>query len=116
VSIAELCRKAGINQNLYYRWSKEFLEAGKNRLAGDTVRETTSDVSSTLELASKTTDLGQVSVQNRAPLLSDNGPCYVAEELGDWQQTPQQHHFYELVYLSPLFLVTWLLASGIAYV
>jgi transposase len=29
-SIAELCRKEGINQNLYYRWSKEFLEAGKN--------------------------------------------------------------------------------------
>jgi len=38
-SIAELCRKEGINQNLYYRWSKEFLEAGKKRLAGDTVRE-----------------------------------------------------------------------------
>jgi hypothetical protein len=37
-SIAELCRKEGINQNLYYRWSKEFLEAGKKRLAGDTVR------------------------------------------------------------------------------
>ena len=36
VSIAELCRKEGINQNLYYRWSKEFLEAGKKRLAGDT--------------------------------------------------------------------------------
>src|SRR5215470_10617778 len=35
-SIAELCRKEGINQNLYYRWSKEFLEAGKKRLAGDT--------------------------------------------------------------------------------
>jgi transposase len=30
-SIAELCRREGINQNLYYRWSKEFLEAGKNR-------------------------------------------------------------------------------------
>ena len=42
-SIAELCRKEGINQNLYYRWSKEFLEAGKRRLAGDTVREATSD-------------------------------------------------------------------------
>ncbi len=41
-SIAELCRKEGINQNLYYRWSKEFLEAGKKRLAGDTVREATS--------------------------------------------------------------------------
>lgn len=38
-SIAELCRKEGINQNLYYRWSKEFLEAGKKRLAGDTSRE-----------------------------------------------------------------------------
>ena len=37
-SIAELCRKEGINQNLYYRWSKEFLEAGKKRLAGDTAR------------------------------------------------------------------------------
>jgi len=33
-SIAELCRKEGIAQNLYYRWSKEFLEAGKKRLAG----------------------------------------------------------------------------------
>ena len=38
VSIAELCRKEGINQNLYYRWSKEFLEAGKKRLAGDTAQ------------------------------------------------------------------------------
>jgi transposase len=42
-SIAELCRKEGINQNLYYRWSKEFLEAGKKRLAGDVVREATTD-------------------------------------------------------------------------
>jgi len=42
-SIAELCRREGINQNLYYRWSKDFLEAGKKRLAGDTVREATSD-------------------------------------------------------------------------
>ena len=38
-SIAELCRKEAINQNLYYRWSKEFLEAGKKRLAGDTARD-----------------------------------------------------------------------------
>src|SRR6201987_4378916 len=42
-SIAELCRKEGINQNLYYRWSKDFLETGKKRLAGDTVREATRD-------------------------------------------------------------------------
>ncbi len=38
-SIAELCRKEGLNPNVYYRWSKEFMEAGKKRLAGDTVRE-----------------------------------------------------------------------------
>ncbi len=42
-SIAELCRLEGINSNVYYRWSKEFLEAGKKRLSGDTVREATSD-------------------------------------------------------------------------
>ena len=42
-SIAELCRREGISQNLYYRCSKEFLEAGKKRLAGDTAREATSD-------------------------------------------------------------------------
>ena len=41
-TIAELCRREGIAQNLYYRWSKEFLEAGKKRLAGDTARAATS--------------------------------------------------------------------------
>jgi transposase len=42
-SIAELCRREGISPNVYYRWSKDFLEAGKKRLAGDTAREATSD-------------------------------------------------------------------------
>jgi transposase len=42
-SIAELCRKEGIAQSMYYGWSKEFLEAGKRRLAGDTAREATPD-------------------------------------------------------------------------
>jgi transposase len=42
-SIAELCRREGINQNLYYRWSKDFLEAGKKRLSGDTSREANTD-------------------------------------------------------------------------
>jgi len=41
-SIAELCRREGIAQSLYYTWSKEFLEAGKRRLAGDTSRAATS--------------------------------------------------------------------------
>lgn len=39
-SIAELCRQEGIAQSQYYSWSKEFLEAGKKRLSGDTARET----------------------------------------------------------------------------
>ena len=47
-SIAELCRREGIAEGLYYSWSKEFLEAGKRRLAGDTARAATS---------SKVTDL-----------------------------------------------------------
>ncbi len=38
-SIAELCRREGISESLYYRWSKEFLEAGKQRLVGDTKRQ-----------------------------------------------------------------------------
>jgi len=42
-SLAELCRREGIAQNMYYRWSKDFLEAGKKRLAGDTARAATSD-------------------------------------------------------------------------
>ena len=42
-SIAELCRREGIAQSLYYVWSKKFLEAGKRRLAGDTARAATSD-------------------------------------------------------------------------
>ena len=41
-SIASLCRREGIAESLYYSWSKEFLEAGKKRLAGDTAREATS--------------------------------------------------------------------------
>ena len=42
-SVAELCRREGIAESLYYSWSKEFLEAGKRRLAGDTARAATSD-------------------------------------------------------------------------
>ena len=41
-SIAELCRKYGINDSVYYKWSKDFLEAGKKRLSGDTEREANS--------------------------------------------------------------------------
>ena len=66
-SIAELCRKEGIHQNLYYRWSKEFLEAGKKRLAGDTVREATSDEVKGLRAEARQLKeaLAEVTLENR---------------------------------------------------
>jgi transposase len=66
-SIAELCRKEGIAQNLYYRWSKEFLEAGKKRLAGDTAREATSDEVKTLRTEARQLKeaLAEVTLENR---------------------------------------------------
>jgi transposase len=66
-SIAELCRKEGIAQNLYYRWSKEFLEAGKKRLAGDTASEATSDEVKTLRAEARQLKeaLAEVTVENR---------------------------------------------------
>ena len=66
-SIAELCRKEGIAHNLYYRWSKEFLEAGKKRLAGDTAREATSDEVKTLRAEARQLKeaLAEVTLENR---------------------------------------------------
>ena len=48
MSIAELCRQEGIAESLYYKWSKDFLEAGKKRLAGDTARAANTDEVKTL--------------------------------------------------------------------
>jgi len=47
-TVAELCRREGISQSVYYRWSKEFLEAGKQRLVGNTKREASSEDVQTL--------------------------------------------------------------------
>ena len=77
VSIAELCRKEGINQNLYYRWSKEFLEAGKKRLAGDTAREATSDEVKKLKAEARQLKetLAEVLIENRLLKKSVLGEC-----------------------------------------
>jgi len=66
-SIAELCRKEGIAQNLYYRWSKEFLEAGKKRLTGDTAREASSDEVKQLRTEARQLKeaLAEVTLENR---------------------------------------------------
>ena len=57
-SISELCRREGISPNLYYTWSKEFLEAGKRRLAGNTKREATS--SEVMELRRENSQLKEL--------------------------------------------------------
>ena len=74
-SIAELCRREGIVQNLYYRWSKEFLEAGKKRLAGDTAREATSDEVRGLrrEAAALKEVVADLTLENRLLKKSMNG-------------------------------------------
>ena len=74
-SIAEICRREGINPNVYYKWSKEFLEAGKKRLQGDTVREATS--SEVTELRKENDQLkalvAELSLKNRVLKKSLSG-------------------------------------------
>jgi transposase len=74
-SIAGICRREGISPNLYYRWSKDFLEAGKKRLAGDTVREANS--SEVTELKQESEQLKQLvaelSLKNRVLKKSVTG-------------------------------------------
>ena len=66
-TIAELCRREGLNSNVYYRWSKEFLEAGKKRLAGNTIREATSSEVKELRAESSALKetLGELLMENR---------------------------------------------------
>ncbi len=66
-SIAELCRKEGINPNVYYRWSKDFMEAGKKRLSVDTVREASSEEVKELraEASALKETLGELVMENK---------------------------------------------------
>jgi transposase len=74
-SIAVICRREGVNPNVYYRWSKDFLEAGKQRLAGDIKREANS--SEVSELRSENEQLKQLvaelSLKNRVLKKSLSG-------------------------------------------
>ena len=64
-SIAEICRREGISPNLYYNWSKDFLEAGKRRMIGDTQWQATS---------SEVSMPGQPYHSRAAPLISGTAP------------------------------------------
>jgi len=74
-SIAELCRREGINANLYYRWSKDFLEAGKKRLQGDTAREANSGEVTGLRQENEQLKqlVAELSLKNRVLKKSLNG-------------------------------------------
>ena len=77
-TIAELCRREGIAQSLYYSWSKEFLEAGKKRLAGDTSRQATSSEVKDLraEAAALKEVVADLTLENRLikkSMLGDGG-------------------------------------------
>ena len=74
-SIAEICRREGINPNLYYRWSKDFLEAGKKRLQGDTLREANSDEVSGLKQENEQLKqlVAELSLKNRVLKKSLSG-------------------------------------------
>ena len=74
-SIAELCRREGIASSMYYGWSKEFLEAGKRRLAGDTARAATSDEVKELrrEASALKEVVADLTLENRLLKKSMNG-------------------------------------------
>lgn len=74
-TIAELCRREGISQGIYYKWSKDFMDAGKRRLTGDTMREAnTSEVKDLKDVSSSLKELvAELSLENRMLKKNLNG-------------------------------------------
>jgi transposase len=74
-SIAAICRREGIAPSLYYKWSKSFLEAGKQRLKGDTIREANSDEVSEIRKENEQLKqlVAELSLKNRVLKKSLNG-------------------------------------------
>jgi transposase len=82
-SIAELCRREGIAEGLYYSWSKEFLEAGKRRLAGDTARAATS--SEVTDLRREARALKEVVPPTRRRAVSSCATCSSRTTAAGWR-------------------------------
>lgn len=82
-SVADLCRRENIHQNQYYKWSKDFLEAGKKRLSGDTMRE--ANTSEVVELKKENEELkkavAEVFLKNRLLKKNLNGMGVSTDEL-----------------------------------
>lgn len=75
VSIAELCRKEGIADGTYYKWTKDFMEAGKRRLSGDTLREANTTEVNQLKLENSSLKelVAELSLENRVLKKNLNG-------------------------------------------
>ena len=82
-SIANLCRREGMSNNLYYGWSKDFLEAGKKRLMGDTTREANSHEVSDLKKENEHLKqlVAEIALKNRVLKKSLNGMDFEDIEL-----------------------------------
>lgn len=74
-SIAAICRKYGIHQNNYYKWSKDFIEAGKRRLSGDVLREATRDEVQDLRQMNEQLkkEVGELYIENKELKKNLNG-------------------------------------------
>ena len=74
-TITAVCRKYGIHQNNYFKWSKEFIEAGKRRLSGDTLREASRDEVAELRKMNDLLkrELGELYVENKELKKTLNG-------------------------------------------
>jgi transposase len=86
-SIANLCRREGIPSNLYYRWSKDFLEAGKKRLMGDTAREANSQEVTNIKKENEHLKqlVAEIALKNRVLKKSLNGTDFedIEDQLGE---------------------------------
>ncbi len=82
-SISAICRREGIAPNLYYRWSKDFLEAGKKRLMGDTLREANSSEVNSIRQENEQLKalVAELALKNRVLKKSLNGTDYRLEDI-----------------------------------
>lgn len=86
-SVAELCRKHAISQAMFYKWNKEFMEAGKKRLAGDTAREATSDEVADLRKENQKLKEMIADLMLRYTIVKKTWTCWIKRKLPQTHET-----------------------------